>query len=242
MADEQIVEPVQGADDQSPASPANLGGQTIEESNEQVVPLVNQSPEEVEFNNLSGNTQERVLTLLERTKKAEEERDFYKSQNSYVPPAPITPQNPDVQDAVRKLSEVGIATKDDVDRTVDQKLNQIRWENEMGRLQSNYSGEDGKPQFVREEVEDYIRTHPQYIGYTPEDVFKYKMFGDEFTGTVKQEPRRSSTLRPSKQQAQQTAMTVEYIAERTDINKYPDAREWQEEHKAEIDKVLGQMG
>lgn len=241
MADEQIVEPVQGADDQSPASPAELGGQTIEETNEQVVPLVNQSPEEVEFNSLSGNTQERVRELVRRAKEAEEKAAY--SQPAYVPPAPITPQNPDVQDAVRKLSEVGLATKDEVNRTVEEKLNLIRWENEMNRLHNTYSGEDNKPQFVREEVEDYIRTHPQYMGYAPEDVFKFKMFPDEFAGAPKQEQqRRSPSLKPTKQTTQQNAMTVEYIAERTDINKYPDAREWQEEHRAEIDKVLGQMG
>lgn len=237
MVDEQ-VEPVQGADDQTPASPANEGGQTFEESNEQVVPLVNQSPEEVEFNSLSGNAQERVRELVRRAKEAEERVPT----PAYVPPAPMTPENPDVRDAVRKLSEVGIATKDDVNATVEQKLNQIRWENEMNRLHSSYSGDDGKPQFVREEVEDYIRTHPQYLGYAPEDVFKFKMFPDEFTGAPSQPTRRSPSLKPTKQQTQQNAMTVEYIAERTDINKYPDAREWQEEHKAEIDKVLGSMG
>ena len=232
MAEED--QKLQGADDQTPAPQANPGGQ----DDNQVLPLENQTPEEVEFNNLSGNAQERVRELVRRAKEAEERAT---ATNSYVPPAPIAPQNVDVQDAVRKLSEVGIATKDDVDRTVETKLNQVRWEQEMSRLSENYSGKDGEPQFVRDEVEDYIRTHPQFMGYAPEDVFKFKMFPDDFVSGT-QKIKRTPSLRPTRQATQENAMTVEYIAERTDVKKYPDAREWQEEHKAEIDKVLSNMG
>ncbi len=218
---------LQGADDQTPAPPANQGGQPA------VTPL--ETPEEVEYNSLTGSTQERIRKLI-ADKNAAEER----AQNVYVPPAPLTPQNPDVQDAVRKLSDVGIATQEGVNRTVDEKLNQIRWENEMSRLQSNYSGKNDEPQFDRVEVEDYIRTHPQFLGYAPEDVFKFKMHTpEEFV--VENKTKRSSSLRPTKQQAPENALTVEYIADRTNSAKYPDAREWQEEHKAEIDKVLGTM-
>lgn len=233
MADE-IVEPVQGADDQSPATPADQGGQ----DDNQVLRLDNQTPEEVEFNGLSGSAQERVRELVKRAKDAED-----KAYNqTYVPPAPVVPESPDVRDAVRKLSEVGIATNESVNKTVDEKLNLIRWENEMNRLNQTYSGEEGKPQFVREEVEDYIRTHPQFAYYAPEDVFKFKMFPDEFAGAQAPASKGGQTLKPTRQPNPQPAMTVEYIAERTDSAKYPDAREWQDEHKKEIDKVLSQMG
>lgn len=239
MADED--QKLQGADDQTPASPADQGGQDDKQA-DQVIPLVNQTPEEVEFNNLSGNTQERVRELVKRAKDAED-RVAVAAQNTYVPPAPTTPESPDVRDAVRKLSEVGIATKDEVEQTVNEKLNAIRWENEMNRLSTTYAGSDGAPQFDRSEVEDYIRTHPQFYGYAPEDVFRFKMHSpDEFAGGERPQTKRAPSMRPTKQQSPQNAMTVEYIAERTDVNKYPDAREWQEEHKDDIDKVLKQMG
>lgn len=234
MADD-LDQMLQGADDQTPASPANQGGQ-----DETVTPL-NQQPEEVEFNSLSGNAQDRVRELVKRAKDAEFERDSLRNTQTYVPSAPLSPQNPEIQQAVQKLSEFGIATDDKVNETINLRLNQIRWDQEMGRLSSEYSGNDNSPKFVREEVEDYIRSHTQFMGYAPEDVFKYKMFPDEFTG-VQTAQKRTPSLKPTKPvTGQPGAMSVEYIAERTDINKYPDAREWQEEHRAEIDKVLGTM-
>ena len=229
---------LQGANDQPPASQANQGGQ-----DDTVTPL-NQQPEEVEFNSLSGNAQDRVRELVKRAKDAEAEAERVKNfapQPAYVPSAPVTPDNLEVQQAVRKLSEVGIATKEDVESTINTRLNQIRWDQEMSRLSNEYSGNDNSPKFVREEVEDYIRSHPQFMGYAPEDVFKYKMFPDNYTGTQSAQ-RHTPSLRPTKPvTGQPGAMSVEFIAERTDITKYPDAREWQEEHKAEIDKVLGTM-
>lgn len=241
MADDPtVVDQTQGADDQTPASQANTGGQ-VDDSN-QVLPLDNQAPEEVEFNSLSGSSQDRIRELVRRARDAEERANnpYVAPQNFVAPPAPDS----GVQDAVRKLSEVGIATKDDVNNTIDQKLNQIRWETEMNRLSSTYGGENGEPKFARDEVEDYIRNHPQYMGYSPEDVFKDKMFKDEFLNvelSKRETTPRSRSLRPNKQIAQQDSMTVEFIAERTDPAKHTDARQWQEEHKAEIDKVLSGM-
>jgi hypothetical protein len=230
MADD-LDQMLQGADDQTPAPQANQGGQ-----DSQVTPLDSQTPEEVEFNSLQGSTQDRIRELVRQKNEAQ----YQAQQPAYVPPAPLTPNNPEVQDAVRKLTEVGVADKSYVDKTVDERLNAIRWENEMSRLSTSYSGDKGTPQFDRTEVEDYIRSHSQYLNYAPEDVFKFKMHNPEdFAGS--NTPRKSSSLRPTKQQAPENAMTVEYIAERTDSAKYPDAREWQDEHKAEIDKVLSTM-
>jgi hypothetical protein len=226
MADD-LDQMLQGAEEQSPASPAQTGAQPE--------PVALETPEKVEFDSLSGSTQDRIRELI----KQKNDALAAAQAPAYVPPAPLTPNNPEVQDAVRKLSEVGIATDDKVNQVVDQKLNVIRWEQEMNRLQNQYSGEGNSPQFDRTEVEDYIRTHPQFLNYAPEDVFKFKMhepseFGEKTT-------KRTTTLRPTKTAQPQEAMTVEFIADRTDASKYEDAREWQEEHKAEIDKVLKTM-
>src|ERR1035437_3426644 len=217
---------LQGAEDQSPASQAQTGDQP------EVTPL--ETPEEVEWKNLKGNTQDRIRELI-ADKNAAMERA---NQPAYVPPAPQT-NNSDVQDAVRKLDEVGLATKDFTQQAIDQKLNVIRWEGEMEKLSSKYSGQDNTPQFDRTEVEDYIRSHPQFQNYAAEDVFRFKMHDADEFGT--RPTKRTSTLRPSRASAPEPAMTVEFIAERTDPKKYTDAAEWQEEHKLDIGKVLSTM-
>lgn len=243
---DDIDQMLQGSD-QAPASPAQNDGQPIDDGTGQ--PASQQTAEEVDFNKLSGSARDRFRTMAKAKRDLEERLTNLERMGGqqYVPPAPGSQfQNPDVQDAVRKLSDVGMATKDDVQRTMDERLNVLRWEQEQMRLESKYGGVNGEPQYVREEVEDFIKSHPQYGGYAPEDVFKMKMFPDEFMNLELSKrgtkTGKSQTLKPtSRMVSQDQGLTPEYIADRTDIKKYPDALEWQEEHRQEIDKVLSQM-
>lgn len=220
-------------DDTTPASPAQTEGQPIEQ----------QSDEEVEFNSLSGSAQERVRELVRRAREAELEKERLSSQhqNSYVPPAPNT-LAPDQRQAIETLSQFGIATDDKVEKKVAETFNQIRWEMENQRLASKYAGSNGEPQYVREEVEDYIRNHPQYSGYAPEDVFRYKMYPDEISrweSESKGTPQRSrtSSFRPTKSQSQSSnAITPENVEE---MVKSHD-QDWYDEHIEEINKAVAQ--
>ena len=91
-----------------------------------------QTPEEVEyFNSLKGSSRERFEQLYREKVQAERElNDLRAGANRIVPPPP--PQfNPDVKQAVQKLDEVGMATKDYTDNKVNQTLNQLRYEMEL---------------------------------------------------------------------------------------------------------------
>ncbi len=205
--------------------------------------VVQQSPEEVEFNSLSGNAQARfkkAYSLLQ-----EKERKIAELEaKSYVPPAPNL-QTPGTQDALRTLANLGVATDEKVDTKINNSFNQLRWELEMQKLESSYDGSKGEPQFVREEVETFIQQHPQYSGYSAEDVYRYKMFPEEFKNLDLQKgsPKtgQSTTLRPTKAAMGEETMSPEYIAERTDVNKYPDAKEWYNENIDKINEVLSRM-
>lgn len=242
---DDIDQMLQGSD-QAPASLAQNGGQPIDDGTGQ--PASQQTAEEVEFNKLSGSTRDRFKQAYTKLKEKDRELELLRQQQqAYVPPAPGSGfQTPEQQNAIRILADQGIATDEKVDRKLDERLNMLRWEQRQNSLESKYTGVNDEPQYVREEVEDFIRSHPQYGGYDPEDVFKTKMFPDEFMnleiarrGT---KTGRSQTLKPTSRMVdQQQGLTPEYIAERTDINKYPDAPQWQEEHRQEIDKVLSHM-
>lgn len=242
---DDIDQMLQGSDP-APASPAQNDGQPIDDGSGK--PLSQQTAEEVDFNKLSGSARDRFRTMAKAKRDLEERlTNLERMGQQYVPPAPGSGfQTLEQQNAIRILADQGIATDEKVDRKLDERLNVLRWEQEQFRLESKYQGVNGEPQYVREEVEDFIKSHPQYSGYSPEDVFKMKMFPDEFMdlefsrrGT---KTGKSPTLKPtSRMVSQQEGLTPEYIADRTDIKKYPDALEWQEEHRKEIDKVLSQM-
>src|SRR6185369_6968774 len=112
-----------------------------------------------------------------------------------VTPSYVQP-NPDVKDAVRKLSDVGIATDEKVERKINESLGALRYQFELDRLESKWSGEDGRPKFDRVEYEDYVSRHPEYRGYLPEDVHE-KMYREEIrdweTQHTASRPTRSKT-------------------------------------------------
>src|ERR1035437_8986646 len=84
---------------------------------------VTESPEEVEFNTLKGGTQDRIKAILnERDQfKAEAERkdQFIRSQSFNQPTTNTDLSNPQVKAVVQQLSDVGMATKQDVDTLVN---------------------------------------------------------------------------------------------------------------------------
>lgn len=201
---------------------------------------IEQHPEEeVEWNTLSGSAQERFRTAFARAKAAEDEllRERSLSRQQPVPQAP-DPVTGDQRQALETLSKFGVATDEKVDQKVNEATNRILRDLKDRELSSRYSGSNGEPQYVPEEVEDFVSRHPQYKAYDREDVFKFKMFPDEFLSMQKkQQPSnpRSPQLRPTKQVQRQDALTPEYIEARL---KQPDGDDWYEANKAEINKVV----
>lgn len=244
MADE--LDMMLQGDDQSQGSQPQQSGPVDDSNTGQ--PLEQQTPEEIEFNSLTGSTQDRIRRLVKDKRELMQRMEATPTQQ-YIPPAPnsnfVTPEE---EAAIRTLSQKGLSTDAKVDAKIDDRLNMLRWDMRQQSLESRYTGANGEPQYVREEVEDFIRSHPQFSGYDPEDVFKDKMFRGEFLNLELQKrstgPRtgQTQTLRPTSRQATaEQGLTPEFIAERTDIKKYPDALEWQEEHRQQIDAVLSQM-
>lgn len=131
------------------------------------------SEEKIEFDKLTGSTQDRVRSLLKRTKAAEAEAERAKALAykgvQQLPPPPQ--QSPDIAQAVKQLDQVGVATKDYVERMIAQREAQREYENKLKSLSDLENGDDGRPKFDRYEYEDFVRQNPKYQYYDPQDVF-----------------------------------------------------------------------
>jgi len=225
---------LQGNDDPSASSAQNSQQGDSMQGN----PIEQQTEEEVEFNKQSGPAKDRYKAIWSRAREAEEELERLRSERqTFVPPAPGTQLQPDQKTAIETLSKFGITTDEKLDAKLNQVENNLRWDSEMQRLESKYTGNDGGPQFVREEMEDYIRKHPQYLNTPAEDVFKLR-FIDEFANikSTQQAPRRSSTLRPTRANIQNETINPDNVEEM--VQSHNDA--WFAEHKEEIDKAVSQ--
>ena len=207
-----------------------------------------QSPEEERWNNLSGASQERFRQIsrenneLRRFRESKEAEEKAKLA-SYSPNSvnETVDRTPEVESAVRRLSQVGIATDEKVERLVDQKLSGLIYQQELNRLENKFSGEDGLPKFDRDEYEDYLGRHPQYRNYAPEDVYQ-KMYEPEIIewkvqNHDKQRSVRTATssLKPTRTQVREEPMTPALIEQRL---KQPDGAKFYEDHIEQINAVL----
>ncbi len=236
MADDIDAMLSQGQETPAPTSQVQNGSQID-------APDVGQSEEEVEFNKLTGSTQDRIRQLSRKAKDAMEKNQTYEGMlRTLPPPAPQGDEpNSDVQQAVRKLSDVGIATKEDVNNIVGQSLSALRYEQEMARLTSTYTGNNNEPQFDRTEYEEFVRDNPVYANYYPEDTFKMKMFADEFSGKTEPSVSSPKTLKPTRTSQQKETFSPEYIEEKLKSLPEDEKKQWYAENLFEINAALRKM-
>ncbi len=206
------------------------------------------NPEEVEFNSLKGNTQERIKAILkerdEARAQAQRLNQFISSANNYAPApqysAPTDPySNPQVRDAVNQLARVGVATDEKVDQKINQSIGNFIYNFELSKLADELDGSNGMPKFDRSEYEDFINRNPKYQGYDPRDVYE-KMYSQEIedaklqkAGVRPQTPNTS--LRPNRTQVREEQWTPEGINERL---AQPDGKQWYISNKDLINRVM----
>lgn len=209
------------------------------------------SAEEVAFNSLKGSAQERIRTLANRANQAtqlQSEVEQLKAEMESLRLRGMQPaqlQNPDVQDAVSKLDNFGLATKDfvakEIERGVNQQLSGLVYKMEMDRLEGRHNGSNGLPAFDRAEYEAFVNANPQYRSYSPEDVYN-KMFEDDiFDARVKglgKPEKQTPTLRATRTRVQEETMTPEYIEKRL---AQPDGRQWYAQNIDKINAVIARQ-
>jgi hypothetical protein len=206
----------------------------------------NSSPEEASWSDLKGSTQDRIKQILKERNEERAVRERYETllrtqtQGGQTETTTNT-ATPEVATAVQGLRSIGFPTSEDVDAKINQSLSGMVYNMELDRLESKYSGDDGKPKFDKDEYQDYISRHPQYRGYTPEDVYS-KMYEEELFDWRIQHNSRSTTatrttpsLRPTKTQVREEPLTRELIEQRL---KEPDGRAWYDRNLEQVNAVL----
>lgn len=218
-------------------NPAGSQQQTSQQPDSRTIEQ--QTEEEVAFNNLTGSSRDRFKEMFNRARAAEEKA----AQLEQIRPQTQQPQNtmlPDQQQALNTLSQFGIATDEKVKKEVASVRDDVLKELRIQNLSAKYSGASGEPKFDREEVEDFIRTHPKYTAYDYEDVFKYHMFPDEFTNLAIQRqtsrPKNTAGQRPMRTgvMTQSNVITPDNVEEM--VASHDDA--WFDEHRSEINEAV----
>lgn len=192
---------------ESPATEQTPETETVEESVKGSQPA-----EEVTetFDSLSGGAQERFRTILKERNALKEQLASQAQQDAATVQPPVTqPRQNEVAEAARVLKEqAGMVTRDD--------LNSLYWTIENNKahesLESKYDGSDGKPKYVKEEVEDYARQ--KNLGNNFQAAYR-DMYFDELTDVRTKETRKKVvTEKPGLSKAQQNPLTLQSFREK----------------------------
>jgi len=225
----------------------------------------NKTPEELEWEKLTGGTQRRFKSILSERDELREQLEEAKARtNVPPPPPPAFPQVPQTtdqitaqqQEAVQKLRDkYGLATMEDIGKERNAILEELEkakqeakedliLENEYQRLERVFDGTDGKPAFERKEVEDHMKRTGVY---NPEVAYK-NMYEDELfdwklnQATGKKKTRDSGqgyTEKPTGVTATQTEpLTVETLRERL---QQPDGKDWWAKNRERILPQVAQL-
>lgn len=151
----------------SPVENQTSGESVVEQADEGSQPqsTASKAVTEPNWDNLSGDSQERFRTIIKEKNDLKDqlarqaEKDL-QDVNTYQS-RPVQSSEDEVELAVKKLRERGMATKEDIDA--------LFWRIEADKsheaLEHEYDGSNSAPKYIREEVEDYSRRKGMGINY-----------------------------------------------------------------------------
>lgn len=241
--DDKNLNNVSGDDQPSSSQTGNnndaADGKTEEDS--KTVGAGTPSEEELEWAKLSGRTQDRVRDLIRQrnealSKTSDRAATELRDKPSIQTDADLSPED---LEAKRQLKRLGVVTREETVSKADLQVIQDRMtlDREHERLTGKYSGTDGKPAYISEEVEEYARKTGVY---NLEAAYNQLFFDEIVDWTAKQ--RGASDVKATtpytaqpKTASKEEPMSAESVAERL---RRPDGRVWWEKNR---EKVLNAM-
>jgi hypothetical protein len=220
------------------------------------------TPEELEFNKLSGSAQERFKKILLRnrelaTQNQELAQKVEQVQQPNTPPVqvpePTTEPNgftAEQEQAIENLRKFGVWTKKDqqeleakqkteMEEQQRELQDNILIETEYARLEAAHNGGDGLPRFDREAIEEYMR---ETGVYNPEKAYEdlyrdelFDMWAKNQSGTTPQ----VYSEKPSVSVGSSTEpLSMEGLRERL---RQPDGQAWWEKNRERLLPVIGEL-
>jgi hypothetical protein len=180
----------------------------------------------------------RINQLLSKVKDLEEKLGEVSQSKT---PAPVPGQReltPEMQKAAEQIANLGFPNEDAVNKKIQSLEDRILLDTEHGRLESRYDGSDGRPKYVRTEVEKFMRNKAVYnpeIAY--ENLYKKELLDFEIKQAQKNKPATPSSQSPSGSGAQKGdgVLTREIIREKM------TTPEWREFYAKNRDNILTLM-
>lgn len=225
------------------------------------------TPEELEWQKLSGSAQDRFRQVItERNQALNEKEALLQNLRTAPPPPPPapTPQVPEDSGLGRKLTpqeiaaleslrSYGVLTLDDAkalmanQQAQEEKMknyfqdlqDQMLIENEYRRLEGLYNGGDGRPKFDRTIVEDHMKRSAIYNPEKAfEDLYRDELYDWRFSHQQGQKPNFYSEKPVGSTGAATEPITIDGVRARL---QQPDGKQWWEDNRAKILPILGQL-
>src|SRR3990167_244973 len=151
------------------------------------------SEEEIEEGDVGKKPAEaRINDLLAKNRILEEKLDTVLERTAPPPPPVPEPLEPDVEKAISFFKKLGFVTNEELNGVKQTLKDEQTLNSEYYRLSSIYSGEDGRPKFVKSDVEDYMRKNGVY---NPEVAYK-ALHETELTDYALRKAEEDRTQRP----------------------------------------------
>lgn len=236
------------SDDTMQLEEVNQSESTTEETSK------NQVPED--WNNLDGKSQERFQALAnqkkEYEKKAKEEtqrrekleqelKSLKETQRVPMPSSTKSNMTPEEEIAYRRMTEIGVANQDYVDKKVDEKVRAIEdrmyFDNLHSKLEDEIRSNKGYPAYERSEVEAYMRENQIY---SPKAAYR-DLYHDEIVAIEATKYSKNKTVKTegtSSRIGSTSPWTKESLAERL---RQPDGIEFFRKNKDKILKMQNQL-
>jgi hypothetical protein len=183
------------------------------------------------------NAEARINQLLSKVKELEDKL-VEVSQTKTPEPVPGQKMTPEMERAAQQISNLGFPDEKEVNKKIRALEDRILLDTEHSRLENKFDGSDGRPRYVRTDIEKFMRERAVYnpsIAY--DQLYKKELLDYEIKQAQKEKPATPDSQAPSGQRpaGSDGILTREVIREKM------TTPEWREFYNLNREKILTLM-
>ena len=171
--------------------------------------------------------------LLDEMRDLKEKVETPTYQPAPAPAPQVQAEDPNVERAIELLKSKGFTTKEELDSRIKQIEDRQVLNGEHSRFENDLDGEDGRPKYDRQKVENYMREHGIW---DPQAAYREMNFDELVDWELKKaegKARKGPIIEKGSSTAgtQQNAITREKVEEAL---KNPQGKAWYERNRTKI--------